>query len=129
MGYCQNCDEYFNKIPAGKLCKKCLNDLSGTPPGLNNFEIRYKKELEKRKRNESQMKKFYTTATLLDLAALLILKDHDVLNALIKFLPEGHPPWHSLLKVWYFVNKLSLISTIKEKTPKATFLLKELSYH
>jgi hypothetical protein len=128
MGYCENCDEYFNKIPAGRICKKCLNDLCGTPPGMNNFEMRYQKELEKRKKNEAQMNKFYTSASLLDLAAVSILKDNDELNTLIKFLPEGHPPWYSLLKAWFFVNKLSSNSIAIEKSPKAQFLSRELSY-
>ena len=122
MGYCNNCDEYFKKVPVGKICRKCSNKLCGTPPGINSFEARYMKELETRTRRKAQIDKFYASASLLDVAAIALLNDHIALNILIQNLPEGHPPWHSLLKAWYIINRF--VNIPRDKYPKAKFMKK-----
>ena len=125
MGYCENCNEYHKKHPAGKICKKCWNELCNTPPSINSFEAQYARSMKARNEREVISKKYYASASLLDLAALKVLQNSTTLNFLINNLPEGHPPWYSLLKAWYFVKKNKIISGSKPKA-KLTNLLNSL---
>ena len=125
MGYCANCDQYFKTAKHPQLCKQCSMELCGTPPGLNAFQMRYEKAMQEQKWKEDAHNRFYTLATLMDLSAIEILTNPTALAVLVAQLPEGHPPWFSLLRAWHFTRPGGGAfrgAVAKEKKPKQKFL-------
>ena len=109
--YCVNCHSYFNKLNSKKCCNSCFLEISGSPPSANNFLYQYESKLKKVDTSEIIQLNYRSNSTLQDLAADALLHNLDDLKILGVFLPEGHPPWHTLIKAWQRYKKIRVRST------------------
>lgn len=117
MGWCTNCNIYYNKMKNQGMCNNCSRELQGTPPGLNNMMLQYYNALMKSKRDELFQEKFKQEANLMDLSSSALLEHPDLLIKLAEHLDDGHPPWHALLRAYYRKTKRSTKNLKKEKFP------------
>jgi hypothetical protein len=85
---------------------------------LKQFEALMQKKMEER---ESRMK-FLHKATLLDLAADVIVKSQDLVIALVAIIPEGNPPWYAVLRAWYRKHRQRPRSLSYERFPMKRLL-------
>jgi hypothetical protein len=116
MTYCAHCNCYFNKLNSKKCCNSCSLELSGSPPSTNNFLLQYEAKIKKEITNETIQNNYRLSATLQDLAADELIHNLEALKVLGNYLPEGHPPWHTLIKAWQRHKK---IKTRSSHNPKA----------
>ena len=114
MKYCMYC--HVDKA----YCNVCT---LGSPPSVNNFIQQYESRTKKDALRESIEQKYRATATLQDLAADILITLPEQIDILVSYLPEGHPPWHTLIKAWQRSRKIKSRPT---NTPREK-LLKLLS--
>lgn len=118
MGYCENCETYYKKLPKHELCKTCSNALVGTPPGINNAFKQFEALMMKKRQLRENRQRYLQQATLMDICADVIIKHKDLLLYLEEVLDDGHPPWYYLLRSWYRMNKQRGRSITSERYPK-----------
>lgn len=130
MGFCIHCEIYFKKLPKTELCNRCMNQLCGTPPKMNNMLTQYEKFLHEKKLDIEREEKFNRDASLLDQVTKTMILNVDLIIELAKTLPEGHPPWYSLLRAWYRENRQRPRGITNEKFPKRRlYKLLDLTYN
>lgn len=122
MGYCNYCNTYYKKQYNSDICKKCSQELSCTPPSINNSMKQLEMILHKKNIDTDYESKYKKTATLMDLAADELIYNKDQLIRLIDILPDGNLPWNSLLKAWYRHNKQKGRNINNEKKPRDRLL-------
>lgn len=105
MGFCKFCHTYFIKKKSGDFCKKCSQELSSTPPSINNSMKQLENIMQKRLSTLNYEHTFKKNATLMDLAADKMLTNKKLIIKLVDILPDGNLPWFALLKAWYRQNK------------------------
>jgi hypothetical protein len=77
-----------------------------TVPSINNFLLQHESRRKKYIIRESIEQKYRSTATLQDLAADVLINLPEQLDVLASILPEGNPPWHTLIKAWQRSRKI-----------------------
>lgn len=117
MVYCLSCNLYFKKLAKRDLCKICSLELVGTPPGPNNFIYQHQKVIQEKIKENKHTRKFMVQASLIDITSITIIDNPHLVIELSKILPEGHPPWYNLLKLWYKNKKLKSRKIKDEKYP------------
>ena len=108
MGWCTNCNIYYNKMKNQGMCNNCSRELQGTPPGLNNMMLQYYNALMKSKRDELFQERFKQEANLMDLSSSALLEHPDLLIIFAE---------HALLRAYYRKTKRSTKNLKKEKFP------------
>lgn len=124
MVYCTSCNTSCKKIALGDMCKHCANELCGTPPGPNSTLMQYEKLRKERERVQSARNKSTNKVhfSLLDVVASTIIEDDNLVLQLANLLPEGHPPWYTLLRAWYIKKKQKCKGKKDEKYPMQRLL-------
>lgn len=100
--YCANCQIMF--------CNTC-----SSPPGSNSFIMQNEVRIKKALVSESIEQKYRASATLQDLTADVLIHLPDQLDLLASILPEGHPPWHILIKAWQRSRKIKSRPTLQPR--------------
>jgi len=118
MGYCEICEVYYKKLTHGDMCKHCAHAIVGTPPSPNNAFRQFEALLEKKYAERNARNRYLQQASLMDLAADVIIKNVSIMTDIENFVPEGNPPWYALLRSWYRLHKQRPRSLSTEKTPK-----------
>lgn len=122
MGFCNHCQVYYKKLPAKDICKACKSELCGTPPTMNSTFTQYYHQMKKRDAETAKDQTYRAHATLMDFASDAMVSSVDTIIQLTYIIPEGHPPWHSLLKAWYRKHKTKAKSVHTEKAPMKRLL-------
>ncbi len=122
MGYCKFCNTYYKKNVSGEICRRCSQELSCTPPSINNTMKQLEIIMSKKKLELEHETNFKKTATLMDLTANEILLNPELIINLTSILPDGNMPWYALLRAWYRKNKKRGRHLNLEQTPKDRLL-------
>lgn len=70
--------------------------------------------------------KWLRGGSLIDHCSWTVIQHPELVLSLAQIMPDGHPPWHSMLRAWYAQNKKKghNLSTMKHPQEKVMRLLK-----
>jgi hypothetical protein len=106
--YCIKCHIFYKNLNSKKCCNSCSSS-------VNNFMYQHESKLKKELVNNTIQFNYRLSAKLQDFAADALIHNLEDLKTLAEILPEGHPPWHTLIKAWQRHKKIKIRST---KHPK-----------